>query len=173
GTSPAASCGGATTSILGSRSTDLRCRAASSHSRCRRRSRADCAAHASGSSTLASLGVRVSPPKKVGDLGSTARGHHAQLFGVRFRFLALLLAPLAPTFAQRVVGRTACNGEIVSGIDIHSHPTGATFVQNAWVAVGNFAGIHHVPTRDGVIIAYIRVEVGKRCTELDRSESER
>ena len=106
-------------------------------------------------------------------MGSTARGHQAQLFGVRFRFLSLLLAPLASAFAQRVVGRTACNGEIVSAIDIHSHPPGATFVQNVWVAVGNFAGIHHVRTRDGVIKAYLRVEVGKRCMELDRSESER
>jgi hypothetical protein len=62
---------------------------------------------------------------------------------------------------------------MVTGIETHSHVPGSTFVQNAWVAVGNFAGIHHVTTRPSVIKAYLLLEVGKRCSELDRSESER
>ena len=87
--------------------------------------------------------------------------------------LLLLLAPLAPVFAQRAAARASCNGEIVSRINIQSHPPGSTFVQDAWTKVGNFAGLRHVPTRPEVINAYLRLKQGERCTELDRSESER
>ena len=66
-----------------------------------------------------------------------------------------------------------CSGEIVTSIDIHSYPPGSTFAQDAWKTVGNVAGIHHVPTRPEVIRAYLRVQVGSPCNEIDRSESER
>jgi hypothetical protein len=46
-------------------------------------------------------------------------------------------------------------------------------VENAWLAMGNMTGMKHVTTRPEVIKAYILVRAGKRCTELDRSESER
>jgi hypothetical protein len=92
---------------------------------------------------------------------------------VRFFLFALLLAPQAQATAQRAVAPGACGGEIVSGIDIHTYPPGSTFAENVWKSVGNVAGIRHTPTRPGVIKAYLRVQVGARCTELARSESER
>jgi hypothetical protein len=92
---------------------------------------------------------------------------------VRFRFLALLLAPLTPALAQRVAPSPACNGELITAIEIHSHPPGSTFAANAWKEISGFAGIHHVPTRASVINAYLRLAVGRSCWEVDRSESER
>ncbi len=71
------------------------------------------------------------------------------------------------------VTHEACNGEIVTAIDIQTHPPGSTFVADAWKELSGFAGMRHIPTRPGVIRAYLRVSVGQRCTELDRSESER
>jgi hypothetical protein len=62
---------------------------------------------------------------------------------------------------------------MVTVIEIHSYLPGASFVANAWQTASNFTGLHHTPTRPGVIHAYLRVAVGRRCTEVDRSESER
>lgn len=92
---------------------------------------------------------------------------------MHFLLFALLLAPQEPAAIPRGGALVTCNGEIVSGIDIHSYPPGSTRVQDAWLVVGNAAGIHHVPTRPEVIQAYLRVQVGSRCTEVDRRESER
>jgi hypothetical protein len=87
--------------------------------------------------------------------------------------LALILAPLAPVLAQRVAPRPACNGEIVTHIEIHSYPPGSSIVADAWKTASGFAGMHHAPTRPEVINAYLRVVEGQPCAELDRSESER
>jgi hypothetical protein len=92
---------------------------------------------------------------------------------VHFLLFALLLAPQAPAPAPRFGALFTCNGEIVSSINIHSYPPGSTFVQDAWLVVGNAAGIHHVATRPEVIQAYLRLQVGSRCAEVDRRESER
>jgi hypothetical protein len=110
---------------------------------------------------------------KVDELGSTACAGRGRSLEVRLGLLSLLLAPLAPAFAQRVSATSACNGEIVTAIETNSHPPGSTFVENAWLKVGNFTGMHHVTTRPEVIKAYLVVEVGKACSEIDRSESER
>ncbi len=110
---------------------------------------------------------------KLDALASTARTGHRRFLRVRLRVLCLLLAPLASAFAQRVAPRSVCDGELVTAIETNSHPPGSTFVENAWLAVGSVVGIRHVLTRPEVIKAYLVVEVGKRCTELDRSESER
>ena len=95
-------------------------------------------------------------------------------------FFLIVLAPLAPALAQRAVPPraapsvpTACFGEMITAIEIHSHEPGSTFAENAWKTVGGFVGLHHVSTRREVIAAYLRLQVGHRCTELDRSESER
>ena len=96
-----------------------------------------------------------------------------RIFSVRFLRLGLLLAPLAPAAAQRPAARATCNGEMVSALEIHSYPAGSTFASDAWNVVRSFTGIHQVVTRPSVITAYLRVAVGKPCTELDRSESER
>jgi hypothetical protein len=62
---------------------------------------------------------------------------------------------------------------MVTAVEISSHEPGSTFVEHAWKKVGNFTGLHHVTTRPGVIKAYLLVAVGQRCSELNRSESER
>jgi hypothetical protein len=62
---------------------------------------------------------------------------------------------------------------MVTAVETNSHAPGSTFVENAWMAMGNMTGMKHVTTRPWVIKAYILVQAGKRCTELDRSESER
>jgi hypothetical protein len=113
-------------------------------------------------------------PLKLPCLASTAPGRAETPFGVRFLAIPLLiLAPLAPVFAQRVAPPTACHGETISKIEIHSYPPGSSLVADAWKTASAFAGIHHVPTRPEVVNAYLRIIAGLPCTELDRSESER
>ncbi len=94
--------------------------------------------------------------------------------------LALLLAPFAAAAAQSetgsIVPRAApalCHGEMVTSMEIITHPPGATRVADAWKEVSSFAGMHHTPMKEWLIKAYLRVGAGQRCTELNRSESER
>jgi hypothetical protein len=82
--------------------------------------------------------------------------------------------PVAPAIAQRADVRAGvCHGETVTAIEFNSHPPGSALVANAWKEVSGMAGMHHVPTRPEVLNAYLLVAVGKPCTELDRTESER
>jgi hypothetical protein len=88
--------------------------------------------------------------------------------------LPTLLSPLTPAIAQRAaVSDGSCHGETVTAIEFNSHPPGSALVADAWKEVSGLAGMHHVPTRPGVIKAYLLVSVGMPCNELDRTESER
>jgi hypothetical protein len=97
--------------------------------------------------------------------------------GVRIRaFLLLILMPLAAVRGQGTVVQavhTACNGEIITKIEIHSYLAGSSFAADAWHAASGFAGMHGTATRPEVIRAYLRLTEGGQCTELDRTESER
>ena len=66
-----------------------------------------------------------------------------------------------------------CRGEMISSVEINSHPPGSAFVTDAWKDVTHFVGMHRSPTNRRVIEAYLRVHAGHPCRELDRSESER
>ena len=66
-----------------------------------------------------------------------------------------------------------CRGEMISSVQINSHPPGSALVANVWRDVTHFVGMHRSPTKRGVIEAYLRVHAGHPCRELDRSESER
>ncbi len=66
-----------------------------------------------------------------------------------------------------------CRGEMITTVEINSHPPGSALVANVWKDVTHFMGMHRAPTNYRVIAAYLRVHVGTRCRELDRSESER
>lgn len=81
--------------------------------------------------------------------------------------------PLAAVGAQGTPAHAACNGELITRIDIHSYLAGSSFAADAWHAASGFAGMRETPTRPEVIRAYLRLKEGEYCTELDRSESER
>lgn len=121
------------------------------------------------------MGGRASRPNKLRQLGSSARGLHKTTFGVRFPAILLLLAlvPRASLFAQATPPRASCDGEVITRVEIHSYPPGSSIAADAWKTASGFAGMHHTTTRPGVIKAYLRVEAGNECTELDRRESER
>ena len=114
------------------------------------------------------------PSEKLRSLGSTARDRSVANVRSAFPPFRLLLAPQAPVTAHTW---RAC--EQVQRRDHlrHRHPQLPAGLQrsqqDAWKIVGDAAGMQHVPTRPEVIRAYLRVQVGSRCTEVDRSESER
>lgn len=120
------------------------------------------------------MGIGATPPQKVRELGSSARGREETTLGVRFpAFMLIAFLPLAPALAQGTPARFACNGEVITKIEIHSYLAGSSFAANAWNAASGFMGMHSTPTRPEVIRAYLQLSEGDRCTELDRSESER
>ncbi len=67
----------------------------------------------------------------------------------------------------------ACKGETVSRIDIHARPpfevTGGGMLKGAL----RFATRLHVTTKDIVVRRFLALQVGDKCTELRRAESER
>jgi hypothetical protein len=83
----------------------------------------------------------------------------------------------APSPAQpdsSVAQGAACDGAVVSAIDIRAYPPSYNGGANAaYETMERVVGIRHVTTRREVVRAYLRVRVGKACTERDRSESER
>jgi len=90
--------------------------------------------------------------------------------------LILLLAAASATDAQpqRLSGLpVACKGERISRIDINANPPFRITGNNLWQRVGRYAAKQHVTTRDAVIRRYLALQLGDRCTELRRSESER
>ena len=114
------------------------------------------------------------PPNKLRELGSSARPLDKTTLGVRFPAIFLLaLVPTAPAFAQSTPPRAPCDGQVITRVEIHSYPPGSSIVADAWKTASGFAGMHHATTRPEVIRAYLRVEAGNECTELDRRESER
>jgi hypothetical protein len=83
--------------------------------------------------------------------------------------LALPAAAFAQTSADTIVAPSAmCRGEMISSVEIYSHPPGSALVSDVWKDV-----THRAPTNRRVIEAYLRVHAGHRCRELERSESER
>lgn len=90
--------------------------------------------------------------------------------------MILLLAAASATDAQpqRLSGLpVACKGERISRIDINANPPFRITGNNVWQRLGRFAAKQHVTTRDAVIRRYLALQLGDRCTELRRSESER
>src|SRR6185312_10561606 len=120
------------------------------------------------------LGAAAAAPSKVRELGSSALRVRVATLGVRIATLLLsAMIPAAVLGAQGTPPHVACNGQVITGIDIHSYLAGSSFAADAWHAASGFAGMHETPTRPEVIRAYLRMKEGERCTELDRRESER
>ena len=88
----------------------------------------------------------------------------------------MLLAAASATNAQpqSLSGLpVACKGERISRIDIDASPPFRITGNNMWQRAGRFAAKEHVTTKDAVIRRYLAMQLGDRCTELRRAESER
>jgi hypothetical protein len=90
--------------------------------------------------------------------------------------LALLLAAASATTAQPQNLNTlpvTCKGERITRIDIDASPPFRITGNTIWQRAARFAARQHVTTREAVIRRYLALQLGDRCTELRRSESER
>jgi hypothetical protein len=90
--------------------------------------------------------------------------------------LALLFAAASATIAQSqsLSGLpVTCKGERISRIDIDANPPFRITGNTMWHRAARFAAKQHVTTRDAVIRRYLALQLGDRCTEVRRAESER
>ena len=90
--------------------------------------------------------------------------------------LAMLLAAASATNAQpqSLSGLpVTCKGEIISRIDIDASPPFRITGHNIWQRAGRFAAKEHYTTREAVIRRYLALQLGDKCTEVRRAESER
>jgi len=66
-----------------------------------------------------------------------------------------------------------CKGERITRIDIDASPPFRINGNTIWQRAGRFAAREHVTTRESVIRRYLALQLGDRCTEVRRIESER
>src|SRR6266705_1980832 len=66
-----------------------------------------------------------------------------------------------------------CKGEIISRIDIDASPPFRITGSTIWKRAGRFAAKEHYTTRETVIRRYLALQLGDKCTEVRRAESER
>ena len=66
-----------------------------------------------------------------------------------------------------------CKGERISRIDIDPNPPFRITGNNIWQRAGRFAAKQHMTTREPVIRRFLALQLGDRCTELRRTETER
>ncbi|HMI43262.1 MAG TPA: hypothetical protein VK516_06525, partial [Gemmatimonadaceae bacterium] len=66
-----------------------------------------------------------------------------------------------------------CKGERITRIDIDANPPFRISGNNMWQRVGRYAAREHVTTKEAVIRRYLALQLGNRCTEVRRAESER
>ena len=93
-------------------------------------------------------------------------------------------AVLSPAGAQRTdrgpapttvpaADSSACEGRTVTGVDIQAGRPPFEGMTSRWRHLARAVGLHHTTTRDNVIDAFLLLDVGERCTEKLRAESER
>src|SRR5687768_2101598 len=78
-----------------------------------------------------------------------------------------------PTVGSDSLRTVACNGEIVSAIDVSSRPPPARGSERVWRTLANAVGFPYGTTRPGVVAGLLQLREGSPCTELRRTESER
>jgi hypothetical protein len=66
-----------------------------------------------------------------------------------------------------------CKGERISRIDIDPNPPFRVTGSSLWAKVGRLAAKQHMTTREPVIRRFLALQLGDRCTELRRAETER
>ena len=81
------------------------------------------------------------------------------------------VAPLAS--AQSDTTSVRCDGRTVSAIDVRAGRPSFEGQSSRWRSFARALGLHHATTRDGVVTAFLALDVGGPCTELRRAESER
>ena len=67
----------------------------------------------------------------------------------------------------------SCNGQTVSSIDVDARRPSFGGAGARWRRIARSLGLHHTTTREDVVRRFLALEVGGRCTELRRAESER
>jgi hypothetical protein len=82
---------------------------------------------------------------------------------------ALLATPLG---AQEVVGTASCDGLVVSDVSIDTRPPDLSGFTRRWRAL-NFINDLHVTSKPAMIRRFLLLQLGDRCSELRRAESER
>lgn len=78
-----------------------------------------------------------------------------------------------PATAARATESFACNGELVTAIDIRAQRPPFAGAVHYWRAVARAIGLHHATTRPAVIESFLRVEEGEPCSQARLRESER
>lgn len=92
----------------------------------------------------------------------------------RLLFAAGVLCAGASARAQETAAPApACDGLRVSRIDIQPGRPPFTGQASRWRTAARAVGLHHATTRDGVVAAFLALEVGQPCTEVRRAETER
>ena len=66
-----------------------------------------------------------------------------------------------------------CKGEVVTRIEIEANPPFRVTGDRVWHRYARMAAKQHVTTKAAVIRRFLALQVGDRCTELRRTESER
>ncbi|HEU4988972.1 MAG TPA: hypothetical protein VFT41_04250, partial [Gemmatimonadaceae bacterium] len=110
------------------------------------------------------------------------RGRVARRLGTVVSMLAL--APVGTAAAQQAPAARAaraapaapgrpCDGDTITAIEIRSSPPAFRNPADRWRPVTDVMDFHHTVTRARVVTAYLQFVVGQRCTERNRSESER
>src|SRR4051812_30091180 len=90
--------------------------------------------------------------------------------------LFLLLAAASATTAQAQNLNSlpiTCKGERITRIDIDPSPPFRVTGSTIWRRAGRWAAKQHTTTRESVIRRYLALQLGDRCTEVRRAESER
>lgn len=88
--------------------------------------------------------------------------------------LQLTAAWATAASAQSLAGAPVpCKGEVVTRIEIDPNPPFRVTGERVWHRLGRLAAQQHVTTKASVIRRFLALQVGDRCTELRRTESER
>jgi len=86
---------------------------------------------------------------------------------------ALAAIPPASDSPSLSPAAIACKGQPVTRIDIHPRPPFEVSGSTIWKRALRFAARQHVTTKESVIRRFLALQVGDKCTELRRAESER
>ena len=98
------------------------------------------------------------------------------MISLRQGTLALLFAAASATVAEPQNLNSlpvTCKGERITQIDIDPNPPFRVTGDNILQRAGRFAAKQHMTTREPVIRRYLALQLGDRCTELRRTETER
>ena len=88
--------------------------------------------------------------------------------------MAALLAPAALAAQEPAAPLASCEGLVVSAVDVEPEPPHIVGADAPWLwrAVGRVV-LQQQTTRPGVVRDFLRLAPGDRCTDRDRTESER